>query len=104
MILSDKLVQVARRTTDHSLLQGELGTAWWLGIMFPDLYVLAPEGADDEEKLKGQLCHESELDQPPSSPVGELVKEKLTISASFYEPVPAAGHCLAPRRSRCLTP
>ena len=42
MILSGKLVQVARPTAEHSLLQGLVGTAWWLGIiMFPDLYVVA---------------------------------------------------------------
>ena len=65
MILSGKLVQVARPTTEHSLLQGVVGTAWRLGSMFPDLYVLAPEDSADREKVKGQLFHEAELEQLP---------------------------------------
>ncbi len=65
MILSGKLVQVARPTAEHSLLQGVVGTAWWLGIMFPDLYVLAPEDPDDQEKVLGVLFSEEELEQLP---------------------------------------
>ena len=65
MILSGKLVQVTRPTTEHSLLPGVVGTAWWFGFMFPNLYVLAPEGPDDQEKVKGQLFHGAELEQLP---------------------------------------
>ena len=28
------------------MLQGVVGNTWWLGIMFPDLYVLAAEDPD----------------------------------------------------------
>ena len=65
MILSGKLVQVARPTLEHSLLQGVVGIAWWLGIMFQGLYVLAPEDPDDEEKVLGVLFSEEELEELP---------------------------------------
>jgi len=63
MKLSGKLVQVARPSEEHSLLQAVVGTAWWLGFMFPEFYVLAPERAGDAEMLKGELFNEAELEQ-----------------------------------------
>ena len=65
VILRGKLVQVARPTLEHSLLQGVVGTAWWLGIMFPDWYVLAPEDSDDQAKVLGVLFGEQELEELP---------------------------------------
>ena len=65
MILSDKLVQVARPTLKPGLLQGLVGTGWWLGIMFPGLYILAPENPDDQDKVLGVLFSEGELEPLP---------------------------------------
>ena len=65
MILSGKRVQVARPTPEHGLAQDIVATAWWLGIMFPDWYVLAPENPDDQETVKGLLFTEGELEELP---------------------------------------
>ena len=42
-----------------------MGTALWLGVMFPDWYVLAPEDLDDQEKVLGVLFSEEELEELP---------------------------------------
>ncbi len=41
----------ARYTLKHRLAQGVVGTAGWLRIMFRDMYVLAPEDPDGQEKV-----------------------------------------------------
>ncbi len=71
--LSDKLVQVARPTPKNSLAQGMVGTAWSVRAMgddlpnvrVPDLYVLEPEGFDEQEQVAGLLFAEGELEPLP---------------------------------------
>lgn len=72
--LSGKLVQVARPTPENSLAQGMVGTAWSVRDMgdglpsnssTPDLYLLEPEGFEDEEKVAGLLFAEEELEPLP---------------------------------------
>jgi len=72
--LSGKLVQVVRPTQENSLAQGMVGTAWSVKDMgedlpnnasIPDLYLLEPEGFDDQEKVAGLLFTEGELEPLP---------------------------------------
>jgi hypothetical protein len=74
MTLSGKLVQVARPTQENSLAEGMVGTAWSALDMDdgaasaasgPDLYILEPEGLDDQEKIAGLLFSEAELEPLP---------------------------------------
>ena len=71
MVLSGKLVQVARPTPENSLAQGMVGTAWSVrdmedgvpnNVSIPDLYLLEPEGFADQEKVAGLLFTEGELE------------------------------------------
>ena len=65
MKLSGKRVQVAKPTPENSLAQGVVATAWWLGFMVPEWYVLAPENPDDQETVKSLLFIEAELEELP---------------------------------------
>lgn len=74
MTLSGKLVKVARPKPENSLAQGMVGTAWSVRDMgedlpgnsnISDLYLLEPEGFDDQEKVAGLLFAEVELEQLP---------------------------------------
>lgn len=74
MNLSGKLVQVARPTRENSLAQSMVGTAWSVSDMSDDLpgnqgtedlYLLEPEGLDDQEKVAGLLFSETELEPLP---------------------------------------
>ncbi len=73
MTLSGKLVQVARPTPENSLAQGMVGTGWSVRDMadnlpsaiVTDVYLLEPEGFDDQEKVAGLLFTEGELEHLP---------------------------------------
>ena len=74
MNLSGKLVQVARPTQENSLVQGMVGIAWSVRDMgddlpnnasIPDLYLLEPEGFDEQENVAGLLFTEEELEPIP---------------------------------------
>lgn len=72
--LSGKRVQVARPTPENSLAQDMVGTAWSVkdmgddmtsGDNIPELYLLEPDGLDDQEKIAGLLFAEEELEPLP---------------------------------------
>ena len=74
MNLSGKLVRVVSPTRENTLAQGMKGTAWSALDMdddtpsassAPDLYILEPEGLDDQEKIAGLLFTEAELEVLP---------------------------------------
>ena len=74
MILSGKLVQVARPTPENSLALGVVGVAWALvgGLWIDDcgadvgaIYFLEPESSADQEKVAGLLFIEAELEPLP---------------------------------------
>ena len=74
MNLSGKLVRVVSPTRENTLAQGMEGTARSALDMdddtpsassAPDLYILEPEGLDDQEKIAGLLFTEAELEVLP---------------------------------------
>ncbi len=69
MVLNGRLVQVARPTPDNSLVQGVVGVAHlvWPStfVGFSDLYLLEPESPEDQERVKGLLFVDGELEVLP---------------------------------------
>ena len=62
MKMDGRIVQVVKPIPEHSLAHGVVGTATQVGLLFPDLYALDPVIPEDEDKFKGLLFTEAELE------------------------------------------
>ncbi len=69
MVLSGKLVQVARPTPDNILALDMVGIAHlaWprVDVGIPEMYILVPESLADHERFGGMLFTEEELEALP---------------------------------------
>ena len=69
MVLSGKLVQVARPIPENSLAMGVVGIAYlaWprVDVGIPEMYILVPESLTDQETFGGMLFTEEELEALP---------------------------------------
>ena len=69
MVLSGKLVQVARPTPDKILALDMVGVAhlMWprVDVGIPEMYILVPESLTDQETFGGMLFTEEELEALP---------------------------------------